>query len=101
MPARRAKATIAVPPSQQSSLAGVTTPSSAPALDTRLTAKKRIRKDPNRHLYTDRALADVTDGETELLELFTHSNDARHAVEHARKVAQLTGAHAPERAKAV
>jgi hypothetical protein len=64
-------------------------------------AKKRIRKDPNRHLYTDRALADVTDGETELLELFTHSNDARHAVEHARKVAQLTGAHPPERANAV
>jgi hypothetical protein len=66
-------------------------------------AKKRIRKDPNRHLYTDRALADVTDGETELLELFTHSTDARHAVEHARKVAQLTGAqaHAPSHANVV
>ena len=35
IPARRAKATIAVPPSQQNSLAGVTTPSSAAAIDTR------------------------------------------------------------------
>jgi radical SAM superfamily enzyme YgiQ (UPF0313 family) len=66
-------------------------------------AARRIRKDPNKHLYIDQALADVTDDETELLELFTHSNDARHAVEHARKVAQLTGAQvrAPKHAKAV
>jgi hypothetical protein len=54
-------------------------------------AVQRIRKDPNRHKYTDQALAEVADDETESLELFTHSDDARHAVEHARKVARLTG----------
>jgi hypothetical protein len=55
---------------------------------------RRIRKDPSRHLYTDQALADVTDDETQSLELFTHSDDARHAVNHARKIARLTGGHA-------
>src|ERR1700730_3876839 len=66
-------------------------------------AKKRIREDLNSHLYTDQALADVTDDETELLELFTHSTDARQAVEHARRVAQLTGAqaHAPSHANVI
>jgi hypothetical protein len=66
-------------------------------------AKRRIRKIPDSHLYTDQALADVTDDETDLLELFTHSTDARQAVEHARKVAQLTGAqtHTPSHAGAV
>jgi hypothetical protein len=55
---------------------------------------RRIRKDPTRHLYTDQALADVTDDQTRSLELFTHSDDARHAVNHARKIARLTGATA-------
>jgi hypothetical protein len=55
--------------------------------------KKRVRYDPNRHLYTDQALAAVTEEETESLELFTHTDDARHAVAHARKVADLTRAH--------
>ncbi len=66
-------------------------------------AVRRIRKDPNRRFYTDQALAQVTDDETELLELFTHSNDARHAVEHARKISHLTDpqSRAQEPAKAV
>jgi hypothetical protein len=55
---------------------------------------RRIRKDPSRQLYTDHALADVTEDETQSLELFTHSDDARQAVNHARKIARLTGAHA-------
>jgi hypothetical protein len=59
-------------------------------------ARRRIRNDPNRHLYTDQALAAVTDDETESLELFTRNDDARHAVEHARKIARLTGARASE-----
>ena len=59
-------------------------------------AMQRIRRDPNKHHYTDQALADVTDDETESLELFTHTDDARHAVVHARKVAQLTGTHTNE-----
>jgi len=54
-------------------------------------AAQRIRKDPNRHNYTDQALADVAEDETESLELFTQTDEARHAVEHARKVTLLTG----------
>jgi len=57
-------------------------------------AAKRIRQNPNSQLYTDQALAEVTDEETGLLDLFTHSQDARRAVQHARKIAQLTDAHA-------
>ena len=34
----------------------------------------------------------VTDDETENLELFTHNQSARDAVDHARKVKTLTGA---------
>jgi hypothetical protein len=54
-------------------------------------ACRRIRKDPLRLQYVDQALTPVSEGETQSLELFTHSDDARHAVEHARKVAHLTG----------
>jgi len=54
---------------------------------------RRVRKDPNRFAYTDRAMTPVTDEETEKLELFTHDEVARQAVEHAHKVAHLTGAH--------
>ena len=64
-------------------------------------AMQRIRRDPNKHHYTDQALTEVTDDETESLELFTHTDDARHAVKHARKVAQLTGTHANEVAHSV
>jgi hypothetical protein len=38
----------------------------------------------------DPALAPVSDDEEERLEMFTHNLGARHAVEHARKVAALT-----------
>jgi hypothetical protein len=54
---------------------------------------QRIRRDPERRLYTDQALTPVSGDETEALALFTHSGDARHAVQHARKIAELTGAH--------
>ena len=57
--------------------------------------KWQIERDPNRRAYTDQALAAVTDDEEEKLALFTHNDAARHAVEHARKVAELTG-HARE-----
>ena len=53
-------------------------------------ASRRIRKDRLRLQYVDQALTPVSEGETQSLELFTHSDDARHAVEHARKVAHLT-----------
>jgi len=65
------------------------------------TASRRIRKDPRRWLYSDQALTPVSEDETESLELFTHSDDARHAVEHARKVAHLTGSDQRATADAV
>ena len=55
---------------------------------------RRIKKDPNRHKYTDQAMTPVTEDETDRLELFTHSDAARQAVAHAHKVAQLTGSGA-------
>ena len=54
-------------------------------------ASHRIKKDPQRLRYIDQALTPVSEGETQSLELFPHTDDARHAVEHARKVAHLTG----------
>jgi len=56
----------------------------------------RIRRDPNHRLYTDVALTSVSEDETESLEMFTHSDGARSAVAHARKVDALThGKRAP------
>jgi len=55
-------------------------------------ARYRIRRDPNHRLYTDVALTSVSEDETESLEMFTHSDGARDAVAHARKVDALTHA---------
>jgi hypothetical protein len=52
---------------------------------------RRIQKHPDRHLYNDQALTPVCDDEINRLELFTHSDAARQAVEHAHKIAHLTG----------
>ncbi len=41
--------------------------------------------------YTDQAMTPVTEDETQTLELFTHNQSARAAVDHARKVKTLTG----------
>jgi hypothetical protein len=49
-----------------------------------------IRKDPARASYTDQALAPVDAAETETLALFTHNEGARSAVQHARKIKELT-----------
>ena len=43
---------------------------------------------------TDLALKPVTDPETDTLEMFTRTDSTRNAVEHARKIAYLTGADA-------
>jgi hypothetical protein len=51
----------------------------------------RIRSDPKRFDYMDQALRPVTADDTESLEIFTHSDDARAAVEHSRKIEGLTG----------
>jgi hypothetical protein len=62
--------------------------------------RKRIKADPDRAAYMDQALTPVTDDETESLELFTHNTGAREAVEHSRKVAELTGHKAAQAAGA-
>jgi len=36
--------------------------------------------------YTDQAMTPVSEEETQTLELFTHTNSAREAVDHARKI---------------
>jgi hypothetical protein len=51
---------------------------------------RRIRHHPQRHAYTDQALADTCDDDTVTLELFTHNEEAREQVAHERKVAALT-----------
>jgi hypothetical protein len=52
---------------------------------------RKLRRDPDRTRYMDQALTPVTDDETESLELFTHNAGAREAVEHSKKIAELTG----------
>jgi len=52
--------------------------------------RKSIRKDPNRENYMDAALAPVEAGDTETFALFTHNEAARSAVQHARKIKELT-----------
>ncbi len=52
--------------------------------------RRSIRKDPARMDYRDEALAPVEAGDTETLALFTHNEAARSAVQHARKIKELT-----------
>ena len=52
--------------------------------------RRSIRKDPNRASYTDAAIAPVEATDTETLALFTHNESARSAVQHARKIKELT-----------
>src|SRR5450631_3049012 len=55
---------------------------------------RKIRQtweDPNRIGYIDRALTPVADGDTDSLDLLTHSAEARSATLQARKIATLTG----------
>ncbi len=48
--------------------------------------------------YTDQAMMPVTDDDTAHLELFTHNQSARQAVDHARKIKTLTTAATAETA---
>src|SRR5665647_2669760 len=57
--------------------------------------RRIVRKDPNRHLYTDAALTPVEDGETETLEMFTHNEGARNEVTRTRRIHELTHGGAP------
>ena len=63
--------------------------------------RRRVRRDPQKKLYTDLALTLVSDTETETLALFTHNEGARAEVDRTRKIAELTGTdRAPARATA-
>jgi hypothetical protein len=53
--------------------------------------RRDVRRDPARLAYWDPALAPVVDGDTETLELFTHNEGARSAVQHARRIKEITG----------
>ncbi len=52
--------------------------------------RRDIRRDPNRFLYTDAALAPTDEHDAENLQLLTHSKAAQAAVEHVRKIKELT-----------
>jgi radical SAM superfamily enzyme YgiQ (UPF0313 family) len=52
----------------------------------------RVAKDRNGAAYVDQAITPVADSDAENLELFTQSDSARAAVDHARKVRLLTTA---------
>ena len=52
--------------------------------------RRNVRNDPERHRYTDAALAPVEDNDTEVLEMFTHTESARDEVVRTRKIHELT-----------
>jgi len=56
--------------------------------------RRKVQKDPDRASYRDQALAPVEAADTESLALFTHNEGARAAVQHARKIKELTKAAA-------
>jgi radical SAM superfamily enzyme YgiQ (UPF0313 family) len=55
---------------------------------------KSVAADPNGLAYTDQAMTPVADDDTDHLELFTHNQAAREAVDHERKVKALTSSAA-------
>jgi hypothetical protein len=52
--------------------------------------RRQVREEQAVTPYLDRAIAPVTDDETETLEMFTHNEGARNQVAHIRKVTELT-----------
>ncbi len=61
-----------------------------------LRVKRRIQRDPNRHLYVDQALTPVRDDEDETFDYLTKTEGAKAAIDHLKKVADLT--HKPHAA---
>jgi radical SAM superfamily enzyme YgiQ (UPF0313 family) len=55
-----------------------------------LGVKRRIMKDPNRHQYVDLALTPVLDNEDETFDYLTKTEGAKAAIDHLKKVADLT-----------
>jgi hypothetical protein len=58
-----------------------------------LAMKRRIEKDPNRYTYTDQSLTPVTDEEEESYDFLSKTAGAKAAIEHFKKVHELTHAH--------
>ena len=52
--------------------------------------RRAIETDPERKSYVDQALMPVTDADEENLELFTQNEAAKHAVQHAHRIDELT-----------
>ena len=52
--------------------------------------RRAIEADPERKSYVDQALMPVTDADEENLELFTQNEAAKHAVQHAHRIDELT-----------
>ena len=52
--------------------------------------RKRISSDPQSRAYTDQAMTEVTDEESETFDLLTRTDGARGEVERARKMADLS-----------
>jgi radical SAM superfamily enzyme YgiQ (UPF0313 family) len=55
-----------------------------------LALKRRIERDPNQRFYTDRALTPVLDDEETTFDYLTKTEGAKNAIEHLKKVAELT-----------
>ncbi len=55
-----------------------------------LALKRRIERDPNHRLYTDQALTPVLDDEETTFDYLTRTDGAKGAIEHLKKVAELT-----------
>ena len=51
---------------------------------------RRIERDPNRSLYVDQALSPVLDDEVETFDYLTKTDGAKAAIDHFKKVAELT-----------
>ena len=52
--------------------------------------RRSVQKDPERHRYTDAALAPVAGDDTDTLEMFTHNEGARNEVARTRRIDELT-----------
>ncbi len=55
-----------------------------------LSMTRSIARDPNRHLYVDQALTPVHDDEDETFDYLTKTDGAKAAIDHLKKVAELT-----------
>ena len=63
--------------------------------------RRSVQKDPERHRYTDAALAPVAGDDTDTLEMFTHNEGARNEVARTRRIDDETLAAAKETATAL